>query len=83
MKDYPKSCIKEDRPHHIILHVGTNDLASENNAERIEKPIVDLAKGLVAIDRTISVSSIVPRNDTLNGKAAEVTSYLQRMCSQT
>ena len=83
MKDYPKSCIKEDRPHHIILHVGTNDLASENNAERIEKSIVDLAKGLVAIDRTISVSSIVPRNDTLNGKAAEVTSYLQRMCSQT
>ena len=75
MKDYPKSCIKEDRPHHIILHVGTNDLASENNAERIEKSIVDLAKGLVAIDRTISVSSIVPRNDTLNGKAAEVTSY--------
>ena len=83
MKDYPKSCIKEDRPHHIILHVGTNDLVSENNAERIEKSIVDLAKGLVAIDRTISVSSIVPRNDTLNGKAAEVTSYLQRMCSQT
>ena len=83
MKDYSKPCIKEDRPHHITLHIGTNDLASENNAERIEKSIVDLAKGLVANDRTISVSSIVPRNDTLNGKAAEVTSYLQRMCSQT
>ena len=83
MKDYSKPCIKEDRPHHIILHVQTNDLAPENNAERIVKFIVDLAKGLVANDRTISVSSIVPRNDTLNGKAAEVTSYLQRMCSQT
>ena len=83
MKDYSKPCIKEDRPHHIILHVQTNDLAPENNAERIVKFIVDLAKGLVANDRTISVSSIVPRNDTLNGKTAEVTSYLQRMCSQT
>ena len=83
MKDYSKPYIKEDRPHHIILHAGTNDLASENNAERIAKSIENLAKGLVANDRTISVSSIVPRNDTLNGKAAEVTSYLQRMCSQT
>ena len=34
------------------------------------KSIVDLAKGLVADDRTISVSSIVQRNDKLNGKAA-------------
>ena len=50
-------------------------------AERIAKSIVDLAKDLVADDRTISVSSIVPRKDKLNGKAAEVNSYLQRMCS--
>ena len=61
MKDYSKPCTKEDKPDHLILHVGTNDLASENNAERIAKSIVDLAKGLVADDRTISVSSIVPR----------------------
>ena len=52
----------------------TNDLASENNAERIAKFIVDLAKGLVVDDRTISVSSIVPRNDKLNGKVTEVNS---------
>ena len=50
-------------------------------AERIAKPIVDLAKGLVADERTISVSSIVPRKDKLNGKVEEVNSYLQRMCS--
>ena len=52
----------------------TNDRASENNAERIAKSIVDLAKGLVVDDRTISVSSIVPRNDKLNGKVTEVNS---------
>ena len=56
-------------------------LASENNAERIAKSIVDLAKGLVADNRTISVSSIVPRNVKLNRKVADVNSYLERMCS--
>ena len=81
MKDYSKPCIKEDKPDHLILHVGTNDLASENNAERIAKPIVDFAKGLVADDRTISVSSIIPRNDNLNREAAEVNSYLERICT--
>ena len=47
MKDYSKPCIKEDKPDHLMLHVGTNDLASGNTAERIAKSIADLAKGLV------------------------------------
>ena len=78
LKDYSKPCIKEDKPDYLILHVGTNDLESENNAERIAKSIVDLAKGLAIDDRHISVSSIVPRNNKLNGKATEVNSYLER-----
>ena len=81
MKDYPKPCIKEDKLDHLILHVGTNDLASENNVEKNPKSIVNLAKGLVADDRTISVFNIVPKNDKLNSKAAEVNSYLESMCS--
>ena len=56
-------------------------MASGNTAERIAKSIADLAKGLVVDDRTISVSSIVPRNDKLNGQAAEVNSCLESMCS--
>ena len=79
MKDYSKPFIKQDKPDHLILPVGANDLASENNAERIAKSIADLAIGLVADDRTISVSSIVPRNDNLNGKVAKLNSYLERM----
>ena len=66
MKDYSKPCIKEHKPDHLILHGGTNDLASKNNAERIVKSTVDLTKGLVAGNRTISVHSIVPRCDKLN-----------------
>ena len=81
MKDYPKPCIKEDKRDHLILHVGTNGLASQNNAEKIPKSIADLAKCLVTDDRTISVSRIVPKKDKLNSKAAEVNSYVERMCS--
>ena len=81
MKDYSKPCLKEDKPVHLILYEGTNDLASENNVERIAKSIADLAKGLVADDRNISISSIISRNDKLNGKTAEVNSYLERICS--
>ena len=81
MKDYSKPCVKENQPDHLMFHVGTNDLAIKNNAEKIVKSVVDLVKGLVADDPTISASSIVLRNDKLNGKAAEVNSYLERMCS--
>ena len=40
MKDYSKPCIKGDKPDHLILHVGTNDLASENNSERAAKSTI-------------------------------------------
>ena len=56
MKDYSNPCIKEDKLDHLILHVKTNDLAPENNAERIAKSIRDLAKGLVA-DNVSSIST--------------------------
>ena len=81
MKDYSKPCVEEAKLDHLILCVETNDLVSENNSERTAKSTVDLAKCFVADDRTISVSSIVPRNDKLNSKAAEVNSDLERMCS--
>ena len=67
MEVYPKPCIKEDKRDHLLPHVETNGLASQNNAEKILKSIVDLAKCLVTDDRTI--------------KAAEENSYVERMCS--
>ena len=54
---------------------------SENDTERIAKSIAKWAKDLVADNCTVSVSSIVPRNDKLNGKAAEINPYLEMMCS--
>ena len=69
MKDYTKPCTREEKPHHIILHVGTNGLISENSPERVGKSVVDLAKNLFHDNRKVTVSSITPRNDEWNNKA--------------
>ena len=50
MKDYVKPCIRENNPDHVIIHVGTNELDSERQADMIAKPIIRVAKGI----RTIS-----------------------------
>ena len=83
MKDYVKPCIRENEPDHIILHVGTNNLSSEQSPERIAKSIVDLAKLSVKDHCSVSISSIIPRNDEWNNKAQEVNSFLKDMCSNS
>ena len=63
LKDYFKPSLQENNPNHVSLHVGTNDLVSENIAERIEKSLVDLPKNSVKDRCSVSISSIIPRND--------------------
>ena len=48
MREYAKQCIREDNPDRIILHVGTNELSSENDAERVGKSVADPAKSLLS-----------------------------------
>ena len=60
--------------------VGTNNLSSEQSAQRIAKSIVDLAKLSVKDHCPVSISSIVPRNDEWNNKAQEVNRFLEDMC---
>lgn len=38
----------ENKPGYVILDVGTSDLTSHNNAERIAKSMVDLAKKILS-----------------------------------
>ena len=45
MKDYVKPSLRST-PNHFILHVGTNDLNSNQTSEVIAKEIVDLATSL-------------------------------------
>ena len=44
MKDYTKSCTREENPDHIIFHVSTNGLISDNGPERVGNTTVNLAK---------------------------------------
>ena len=77
MKDYAKPCTREENPDHIILHVGTNDLSSDNSPERVGKSIVDLFQD----NRKVTISGIIPRNDEWNNKAELVNNHLNEMCT--
>ena len=65
MKEHMECCLWENKPD-VFLTVGTNVLASENNAERIAKSIVDLAKNFVKYHCSVSISSIIYLEMTLN-----------------
>ena len=81
MKDYVKPCVREKYPDHIIMHVGTNYLNSENNpGKAAAESIVDLAEGMVSEKRKIAVSGIIPKNDEWKKKAEEVNRHLNGMC---
>ena len=78
----PKACIRENNPEYIILHVGTNKLKSESTPERTAKSVVDVGKNIQSDNRTVAISSIVPRNDNFNNKAMEVKKELCKMCER-
>ena len=46
MVDHVKPTIRDDKPDHVILHTGTNDLRSEKTASQIARSITELAMSL-------------------------------------
>ena len=82
MFDHVKPTIRDDKPDHVILHTGTNDLRSEKTASQIAISISELAMSLKDNDNSVIVSGIVPRNDNLNNKATEVNNCLLLMCKK-
>lgn len=54
--------------------MGTNHLSSETTSERIAKLIVDMIINIKKENHSVSMSGIVPQNDTPNNKAWDVTS---------
>ena len=61
MTDHVEPTVQDINPDHIILHVDTNDLRTENTASQIEKATIDLAASLKNDDNTVTVSGIVQR----------------------
>ena len=82
MEDHSKPTVRNFNPKWIILHVGTNDLKLKKKAGRISKSIMELASSLKNNNTNVAVSFIVPRNDALSGKVAEVNNRLRIMCNE-
>ena len=81
MTDYMKPSLREN-PNHFILHVGTNDLISNNSAKCIAESIIEKAVYLKNDKHDVSISSIALRKDNLKNKVDEVNNNLKEMCTE-
>ena len=81
MTDYMKPSLREN-PNHFILHLGTNDLISNNSAKCIAESIIEKAVYLKNDKHDVSISSIVLRKDNLKNKVDEVNNNLKEMCTE-
>ena len=82
MVDHVKPTIGDDKPDHVILHTGTNDLRSKKTANQMARSITEPAMSLKENDNSVIVSNIIPRNGNLNNKATEVNNRLLLMCQE-
>ena len=75
---------KERQPAHVILHKGCNDIRSKDAPNVIANRIVELADTIQKEEREVTVSTLIPRNDSneLNEKTEAVNAELKEMCSQ-
>ena len=83
MKGYVKPSLRSTS-NHFILHVGTNDLNSNQTSEVIAKEIADLATSLENNQHGVSVSNIIRRTDNLklNAKQCKVNQILSQLCHE-
>ena len=82
MVNHVKPTIRDDKPNHVILHTGTNDLRSEKTPSQIARSVTELAMLLKDYDNSVVVSGIVPTHDNPNDKATKVNSRLLLMCKE-
>ena len=72
----------EKSPDQICLHIGTNDLRS-NEPNMVADAIVDLAKGIEnSCDAEIVLSEITTRNDVYGDAVKTVNRRLKQFCRQ-
>ena len=81
VKDNIKPSLRE-KPDHIVLHVGTNDLVSDRPPDLIAKSIVDVASSMKNENHDVTVSNIIALADHFKEKANEVNDYLSKLCME-
>ena len=72
MYNYLKPTKRDFDSNIFIIHVGTNNLSTNDSTEMTADKIVETAESLKAEDSNVILSTIVPRGDKLNEKAEEV-----------
>ena len=80
MVDHVKPVMR-DKPDHIIFHVGTNYIPSDEDAGDIEKSIADLNMSAKSPTCDVSISNIITRKDKHQHKAQEKNNHLKEMCT--
>ena len=70
----------EEKPDTIILHMGTNDLRSEDEPDKIANDIVDAAVACKQTGCEVIISALLPRGDKFSDKAKEVNDNLKELC---
>ena len=68
MMDYVKPSLR-GTPNNFILHIGMNDLNSNQTSEVIARKTVDLASSLRNNQHVVSVSNIIVRTENSKLKA--------------
>ena len=80
MQDYVRPTLRKNPDH--VIHIGTNDLASNTPAEKVAESIIDLVSTLKSDSYSAAISSITASDDKHRNKVAQVNQYLKWLCQE-
>ena len=79
MTDRVKPSLREN---YIVLHVGTNDLDSDQPPDLIGKSKVDVASSMKNEKHDVTVSNKITRADHFKKKVSKVNDYSSKLCME-
>ena len=81
MKHYVKPSL-EYNPDVVIIHCGTNNLKTDQPADKIAESIIKLANGIKTEENDVLISSLTIRNDKHKSKGLAVNAKLKHLCDE-